>query len=102
MQRVAYDVCMFTATLTTLAAVAALNAQVVTASTPSSANAVSAPAATVVTAPAVTAPVVAAVAVRSNSAPRGVRIPGTFVVVADQNPLEGLDALYVMRTGDGG
>ncbi|MDB5072245.1 MAG: hypothetical protein JWM87_3356 [Candidatus Eremiobacteraeota bacterium] len=88
---------MFTATLTTLAAVAALNAQVVTASTPSAANAVSAPAA------AVNAPAVTAVSVRSQSAaPRGVRIPGTFTVVADQNPLEGLEALYVVRSGDGG
>ena len=94
---------MFTATLTTLAAVAALNAQVVTASTPSAANAVSAPAATTVSAPAVSAPAVTAVAVRSNSAaPRGVRIPGTFTVVADQTPLEGLEALYVVRSGDGG
>jgi hypothetical protein len=97
MQRGAYDACMFTATLTTLAAVAALNAQVVTASTPSAANAVSAPAATTVTAPAVTA-----VASRSISTPpRGVRIPGTFTVAADQNPLEGLEALYVVRSGDG-
>ena len=94
---------MFTATLTTLAAVAALNAQVVTASTPSAANAVSAPAATTVTAPAVSAPAVTAISVRSQSAaPRGVRIPGTFTVVADQNPLEGLEALYVVRSGDGG
>jgi hypothetical protein len=103
MRRGAYDACMFTATLTTLAAAAALNAQVVTASTTSTANAVSTPAATVVTAPAVTAPAVTAVTVRSNSAaPRGVRIPGTFAVVADQNPLEGLEALYVVRSGDGG
>jgi hypothetical protein len=104
---------MFTATLTTLAAVAALNAQVVTASTPSAANAVSAPAATTVSAPAVSAPAVSApavsapavtaISVRSQSAaPRGVRIPGTFTVVADQNPLEGLEALYVVRSGDGG
>ncbi|MEA2720639.1 MAG: hypothetical protein QOJ39_2503 [Candidatus Eremiobacteraeota bacterium] len=94
---------MFTATITTLAAVAALNAQAVTASTPSAANAVSAPAATVVSAPALTAPGVNAVSVRSNSTtPRGVRIPGTFAVVADQNPLEGLEALYAVRSGDGG
>jgi hypothetical protein len=94
---------MFTATLTTLAAVAALNAQVVTASTPSAANAVSAPAATTVAAPAVSAPAVTAVSARSNSAgPRGVRIPGTFTVVGDQNPLEGIEALYVVRSGDGG
>lgn len=101
MRRGAYDACMFTATLTTLAAVAALNAQVVTANTTAAANAVSAPAAAI-TAPAVTTPAVNAVAVRSNTAPRGVRIPGTFTVVADQNPLEGLEALYVTRTGDGG
>jgi hypothetical protein len=44
-----------------------------------------------------------AVSVRSNSTtPRGVRIPGTFAVVADQNPLEGLEALYAVRSGDGG
>jgi hypothetical protein len=79
---------MFTA-LTTLAAVAALNAQVVTANAPAAPNTVSAPA---VTAVATTS---------KHDAKRGARIPGTFEVTVDQNALEGVEALYVVRTGDG-
>lgn len=80
---------MFTATLTTLAAAAALNAQVVTANAPAAPNTVSAPAVT-------------AVATSAKTEKRhGARIPGTFTVAADQDPLEGVQALYVVRSGDG-
>jgi len=78
---------MFT-TLTTLAAVAALHSQTV-------ADATSAPL-TRVSAPDVTA--VSAIA--KPTTPR-VRIPGTFAVGPDSDVLDGVHALYVVRSGDG-
>ena len=79
---------MFTATLTTLAAAAALSAQTVTANTQVSPNTVSAATTTAITAPA------------KPSRRPAVRIPGTFDVVAGQDALEGVTALYVVHTGD--
>jgi len=80
---------MLTETLATLAAVTALHAQVVTANAPATPNIVSAPAVTAV-----------ATSVKTEK-PRGVRIPGTFAVAADQDALEGIQALFVVRSGDG-
>jgi hypothetical protein len=85
---------MFTATLTTLAAAAALSAQTVTANGPASPTTVVAPA-------AVSAPATTAISTPAKPAPRpAVRIPGTFDVSPDQDPLEGLHALYIVRAGD--
>ncbi|HEX3465815.1 MAG TPA: hypothetical protein VHS78_17330 [Candidatus Elarobacter sp.] len=80
---------MLTETLTTLAAAAALHAQVVSATVPATPNTVSAPTVTAIAQPAKT----------DNR--RGVRIPGTFTVAADQDSLEGVQSLYVVRSGDG-
>jgi hypothetical protein len=80
---------MLTETLTTLAAAAALHAQTVSANVPAAPNTVSAPAVT-------------AVATQAKTEKRhGARIPGTFTVAADQDALEGVQVLYVVRTGDG-
>ena len=85
---------MFTATLTTLAAVAALSAQTVTANGPATPTTIAAPV-------AVSAPATAAISMPAKPAPRrGVRIPGTFDVSPEQDLLEGLHALYVVRAGD--
>ena len=79
---------MLTETLTTLAAAAALHAQTVSANVPAAPNTVSAP--------------VTAVATQAKTEKRhGARIPGTFNVAADQDALEGVQVLYVVRTGDG-
>jgi hypothetical protein len=79
---------MLTTTLTTLAAAAALHAQVIAADVPAAANTVSAPV-TAIAQPAKT----------DNR--RGARIPGTFDVTNKEDLLEGVHALYVVRTGDG-
>jgi len=81
---------MFTTTLVTLAAAAALNAHPVPANTQTAAKTGSTPAVTAISVPA------------RPSGPRGAHIPGTFTVSADQDPLEGLHALVPARSGDGG
>jgi hypothetical protein len=79
---------MLSTTLTTLAAAAALHAQTIAADAPAAAKTVSAPV-TAIAQPAKT------------DDRRGARIPGTFTVTNDQDWLEGVHALYVVRTGDG-
>jgi len=81
---------MFTTILPTLVAAASLSTQTVNPSTAATTVA-AAPAAntTAITAPAPP---------KKRSA---ARIPGTFDVVAGGDALEGVQALYVVRTGDG-
>lgn len=82
---------MFTTTLVTLAAAAALNAQ-----------GVSAPAASQTTINVASPQVTAVSTAPAKPAGTGVRIPGTFDVSADpQDLLDGVHALYLVRSGDG-
>ncbi len=81
---------MFTTTLTALAAAAALHGQTVAA------NPVVAQAApTTVASPQVTA--ISSVPKAENR----VRIPGTFATSDTQDLLDGVHALYLVRSGDG-
>jgi hypothetical protein len=81
---------MFTATLSTIAAVAALSTQTVNPSTPATVAAAT-PSAEVTAVSTVAAPQQRA----------RVRIPGTFNVGPDDDILDGVRALYVVRSGDG-
>ncbi len=80
---------MFTTTLTTLAAVAALHSQTI------------ADAVTIPTASAVSAPEVTAVSTGPKASAHRVRIPGTFALAPDADVLDGIGALYAVRSGDG-
>jgi hypothetical protein len=81
---------MFTTILPTLVAAASLSTQTVNPSTAAT---------TVAAAPAAKTTAVAVPAPQPKRS--AARIPGTFAVVADGDALEGLHALYVVRTGDG-
>jgi hypothetical protein len=80
---------MFTTILPTLVAAATLSTQTVNPSTAAT---------TIAATPAAET---AAVATTPAKKKHAARIPGTFDVVADGDALEGVQALYVVRSGDG-
>ena len=80
---------MFTTILPTLVAAATLSTQTVNPSTAAT---------TVAAAPAANT---TAIAMPAPQKKREVRIPGTFDVTSGSDVLEGTQALYVVRTGDG-
>ena len=80
---------MFTSTLTALAAAAAIHSQNVTANTVAA------------NAPVVSPANVTAVAAVAAPKKPAVRIPGTFDVGPGDDVLDGVQALYFVRTGDG-
>lgn len=87
--RAAYDAYMFT-TILPLVAAATLSTQTVNPSTAAT---------TIAAAPAATTTAIAMPAPQKKRA--AARIPGTFDVVAGSDVLEGVQALYVVRSGDG-
>jgi hypothetical protein len=80
---------MFSSTLTALAAAAAIHSPSVTVNT-IAANA-----------PAVSPATVTAVATVAAPKKPAIRIPGTFEVASGDDALNGVSALYVVRSGDG-
>ena len=84
-----YDEDMFSSTLTALAAAAAIHSPTVTANT-IAANA-----------PAVSPATVTAVATVAAPKKPAIRVPGTFEVGPDNDALDGVRVLYLVRSGDG-